>query len=89
MKRINSAPIYNLENGLVLVNCTHFGGDSSVLWRLTVASGSHKGGSGSTNVEIKANGGDMYVTFISIITAHTKWKDLCSTVLLSDPFLVL
>jgi hypothetical protein len=45
-----------------MMNCTHFGGDNTVLWRLSVAPGSHKGGPGGRKLEIEANGGDMYVT---------------------------
>jgi len=61
MKRIDGAPSYVTEKGFTLVNCTHFGGDSSVVWGLSVVLGSHNNTSTGNAREIEACGGDMYV----------------------------
>ena len=42
MKRIDGAPFYVTGSGITLINCTHFGGDSTVAWGLGVVLGSHK-----------------------------------------------
>ena len=59
MKRIDGAPFYVTEKGFTLVNCTHFGGDSSVVWDLRVVLDSHKNTSTGDTRDVEACGGDM------------------------------
>lgn len=61
MKRIDGAPFYVTGSGITLINCTHFGGDSTVAWGLGVVLGSHKDSSARIIREVEACGGDMYV----------------------------
>ena len=61
MKRIDGAPFYVTGSGITLINCTHFGGDSTVAWGLGVVLCSHKDSSARIIREVEACGGDMYV----------------------------
>ncbi|KAI9765767.1 MAG: hypothetical protein M1839_005393 [Geoglossum umbratile] len=60
MGRDREGELIGSTSGLVGVSCIHLGGDSEVLWSIDVDGGSRRGATGQS-VEVKANGGDIFV----------------------------